>query len=252
MKQVTFHDVHLLSNVVEENELYRQYNYLEMPVSYDSNFIEFKKLPTLPEFEKAIAYLREFHKKNGQKHVKFTFPAGEKLTADLFFYLIGQNFNMGLVELYAIEPKNFPDVETDPDIDIEVVNEDNLKTYLNLQYRHDLSYGKEFANQKVSYHKHHFVEDKVIQMLAFYKGEAAGSVDVILGSKTAEIDRLAVDDAFQRRGIGSRLQKRVMDLFPERTVILVADGEDSPREMYQKQNYQYMGYRHEVQKIFET
>lgn len=252
MKQVTFNDVYVLSNVVKENELYRQYHYPEMPVRYDSNFIEFKQLPTLPEFEKAMAYLREFHKKNGQKHVKFTFPAGEKLTADLFFYLIGQNFNMGIIELYAIEPNMFPDVEAEPDIEIEIVNADNFKTYLNLQYRQDLSYGKEFADQKVSYHKRHFADEKVIQMLAFYKGAAAGSVDVILRPKTAEIDGLAVDEAFQRRGIGSRLQKRVMDLFPERTVILVADGEDTPREMYQKQNYQYMEYRHEVQKTFET
>lgn len=252
MKRVTFRDVYLLSDVVKENELYRQYHYPKMPARYDSNFIEFKQLPTLSDFEEAVAYLKEFQKQNGQKHVKFVFPAGEKLTADLFFYLIGQDFNMGIMELYAIDPNDFPDVEADPDIDIQVVTEDNFETYLHLQYQHDLPYGKDFADQKVMYHKRHFADDKVTQMLAFYKGAVAGSVDVILDTGTAEIDGLAVGETFQRKGIGSRLQKQVMELFPDRTVILVADGEDSPREMYKKQNYQYIDYRHEVQRIFES
>jgi hypothetical protein len=34
-------------------------------------------------------------------------------------------------------------------------------------------------------------------------------------------------------------------------VILVADGEDTPRLMYQKQNYHCLGFRYEVQKVYE-
>lgn len=42
-----------------------------------------------------------------------------------------------------------------------------------------------------------------------------------------------------------------MESFPEKTVILVADGEDTPREMYKKQNYQYHGFRYETQKVYQ-
>lgn len=41
-----------------------------------------------------------------------------------------------------------------------------------------------------------------------------------------------------------------MDSFPKRVVVLVADGEDTPKEMYKKQNYQYYGLKYEAQKIY--
>lgn len=41
-----------------------------------------------------------------------------------------------------------------------------------------------------------------------------------------------------------------MNQFFDKTVILVADGEDTPREMYRKQHYQYLGFKYVVMKIF--
>lgn len=252
MEQISFEDIYLLGQVVRETELYRHYHYPEMLARYDSNFIEFKRMPNLEEFKESVNYLREFHQKNGQKHIKFVFPENEKLTADIFFHLIGEDFNMGVMELYAIEPGDFPRVEDSLDIEVQEVTEENLETYLNLQYDQDLKFGSEFAYQKVEQHKQHFQQDNILQVLATYKGTAVGSVDIIEKENTAEIDGLAVEESHQRKGIGSRLQKFVMDRFPDKIIILVADGEDSPREMYKKQNYQYMGFRHEVQKIYQT
>ncbi|WP_264196134.1 hypothetical protein [Metabacillus niabensis] len=42
-----------------------------------------------------------------------------------------------------------------------------------------------------------------------------------------------------------------MESFPEKIVILVADGEDAPREMYKKQNYNYHGFIYETQKVYQ-
>ncbi|MHA6260051.1 GNAT family N-acetyltransferase [Sporosarcina sp. CAU 1771] len=80
-------------------------------------------------------------------------------------------------------------------------------------------------------------------------GSPAGCVEVIIADETVEIDDLTVDESFRNKGIGSRLQKFVMESFPNRVVLLVADGEDTPREMYKKQNYNYYGFKYEVQKI---
>ena len=88
-----------------------------------------------------------------------------------------------------------------------------------------------------------------MQIMAYYQGLPAGAVDVIIAEETAEIDGLSVKEAFQKKGIGSRLQRFVMDTFADKTIILVADGEDTPREMYQKQNYQYLGFQYEIQKV---
>ncbi|WP_373894063.1 GNAT family N-acetyltransferase [Virgibacillus sp. CBA3643] len=250
MKQVTFDDIYILGNIVTENDLYRHYHYPEMLIRYDSNFIEFKKQPSLTELKEAEKYLREFHLRYGQKHVKFCFPANSRIEGELEDYLNKSGYENGFLELYAIHPDQFSAVEDQPDIDIQVVTDDNFETYLSLQYQQDLAFGSEFAEAKIDLAKRQFKEEaRIIRVLAFYKGTPAGYVDVITTDKTAEIDNLTVDEAFQKKGIGSRLQKFVMDNYPDKAVILVADGEDTVREMYRKQNYQYLGFQNEVQKI---
>lgn len=250
MKQITFDDLYKEGEVVTENRLYRHFHHSEMLFRHDSNYIEFKQLPVLSEFEEAVEYLKEYHREKGQNHVRFVFPADEKLTADLFFDLISKDFNMGIVELYAIEPKDFPDIKENPDIVVRPFTEGDLDMYLSFQFRQDLAYGREFAEQKTEQYKRRFDQDNILQLLAYYKGEIAGSLELIIMDEMAEIDGLAVDASFQRKGIGSHLQKFVMEKYPEKVIILAADGEDSPREMYKKQNYQYIGFRHEVQKIY--
>ncbi|MCM3409721.1 GNAT family N-acetyltransferase [Metabacillus litoralis] len=251
MEKVSFEDIYTLGKIVAENDLYRHFHYPEMLVRYDSNFIEFKKLPTLPEFKPVEKYLREYHQKNGQKHVKFYFPANQKPTTELNAYLTDEGYEIGFIELFAILPKDFPALTNNPDIQIEAVTEKNVELYLALQYKHDLEYGSEFAKQKKDLIKRQFKEPHILQVLAYYKGNPAGYVDIIISSETAEIDNLAVEEEFRNKGIASRLQKFVMERFPEKTVILIADGEDTPREMYKKQNYQYCGFKYEAQKVYQ-
>lgn len=251
MKKITFEDIYTLGKIVAENAQYRHYHYPKMLTRYSSNFIEFKTLPSLAEFKEAEDYLREYHLKKGQKHVKFYFPENIKTTGELVVYLNDMGYEIGFLELYAIQPKHFPPVKNNPYIDIQVVTDKNLEVLLNLQYQDDLKYGSEYVKQKAEHIKRQFEDQNTQQILAFYKGSPAGYVDVIISSETAEIDNLTVDKLFQNKGIGSRLQKFVMELFPEKIIILVADGEDTPREMYKKQNYQYHGIKYEAQKIYK-
>jgi GNAT superfamily N-acetyltransferase len=251
MNQLTFENIYTLGHVVYENDLYIHFHYPEMLIRYDSNFSDFRRLPSISEFIEAANYLREFHLKHGQKHVKFTFPANVKLTDDLIKYMNESGYSIGFLELYAIQPDQFPQVSDNTDIEIQVVTDENFEAFLKLQYQQDLEFGREFAEQKVDQHRRNFQDPSFVQLLALYKGTPAGSVDVILTDETAEIDGLVVDESFQKRGIGSRLQKFVMNQFPSKTIILVADGEDTPREMYRKQNYEYLGFKYNAQKVYE-
>ena len=213
--------------------------------------LNLKILPSLTEFKEVENYLRDYHLKKGQKHVKFYFPANIKPTGELLAYMTDMGYEIGFLELYAIQPKHFPAVRNNLDIDIQIVTDKNLEVLLNLQYQYDLNYGSEFANQKADLIKRQFNDRNIQQILAFYKGSPAGYVDIIISNKTAEIDNLTIDKPFQNKGIGSKLQKFVMELFPEKIVILVADGEDTPREMYKKQNYQYHEFKYEAQRIYQ-
>ena len=98
MKQISFTDTYTLGETVLENEHYRHYHYPEMLVRYDSNFIEFKQVPTLQDFKQAEEYLRAFHEENNQKHLKFFFPAHFKPAGELKAYLKEIGYDIDLLE----------------------------------------------------------------------------------------------------------------------------------------------------------
>ncbi|MEW9677117.1 GNAT family N-acetyltransferase [Lentibacillus sp. L22] len=250
MTKITFQNIQTIGHVIHETDQYRQFHYPEMLIRYDSNFIDFKSMPSLTTFMETEKYLRDFHLQHGQHHVKFTFPENEKLSEELRNYFCKLNYDVGFLELYAIQPSQFPSIADNPDIQVYQVRGNHVQEFLALRYRQDLQFGKEFADQRVNLTRRQLEDPAIIQLIAYYQGVPAGSVDVIIADDTVEIDGLHVGESFQRKGIGSRLQQYVMQTFPDKTVILVADGEDTPKEMYRKQHYNYLGFQYEVQKIF--
>ncbi|WP_343271583.1 GNAT family N-acetyltransferase [Lentibacillus songyuanensis] len=250
MSKVTFQNIQTIGHLIHETKLYQQFHYPEMLVRYDSNFIKLKQMPSLPAFMEAETYLRDFHLQHGQHHVKFIFPENEKPEEALMNHFRKQDYELGFLELYAIQPNQFPMVAANPDIHVYPVEGKHVKEFLALRYEQDLQFGQEFADQRVRLTRRQLNDPAMMQLIAYYQGVPAGSVDVIIADETVEIDGLDVKESFQRKGIGSRLQQFIMHTFPSKTVILVADGEDTPREMYQRQHYRYLGFQYEVQKIF--
>ncbi|WP_228551111.1 DUF5613 domain-containing protein [Sporosarcina cascadiensis] len=177
MKKITFANIYTLGNIVTETNQYRHVHYPKMLSRYDSNFIAFKDLPSIEDFEDKEEFLRTFHVSKGQNHVKFCFPESVELPYELNTYLQGKGYDIGFLELYAIQPSHFPSVTMNSGIDIQAVTEDNLEIFLDLQYLSDVQYGEEFAKQKTDLLKRQFSEPNIHQVLAFYKGKPAGSVD---------------------------------------------------------------------------
>ncbi|MDG5788059.1 GNAT family N-acetyltransferase [Evansella sp. AB-P1] len=250
MDTISFHDINKLGNIVEETELYRQFHFQKMLIMYDSNYLEFKRMPSLLEFKEKENYLKSYHQKYKQNHLKFHFPENEKLSEELKNYLANSPYDIGFNELYTILPSQFPYVDSNGKIDIQVVTNRNLQAFLDLNYKHDSEYGKQYAIEKGELLKEQFHDSKHLQLVANYEGISVGYVHIIISDGIVEIDNLHVDQPYQKKGIGSQLQKAVMDTFPDKRVILIADGEDTPKEMYRKQNYQYMGYQYEALKTY--
>lgn len=129
-----------------------------------------------------------------------------------------------------IRPSQFPKIKDHPEIEVQVVTDTNLEDFLS-QYQQDIQFGVAFAEQKIGLYKTFLADPSMVQLLAFYKGIPVGSVHLILSDDTVEIDEFSVKPVYQRKGIGSRIQKYVMDHYSERTIILVAEVSDTPREM---------------------
>jgi len=251
MNNITFKNIHHFGDVICETDLYELIHFSDMLLFYDANFLRFKRMPTIQEFKDAEKFLRDFHLSHGQKHVKFTLPENEK--PDDFFtnFLIENGYQVGYLELFGIEPSQFPDITPNPNIHITKVTKETLSEYLNFQYNMDKEFGEDFASDKQKIHKQIFESNHFDQIVSYYNGEIVGSLTVIIGHSTAEIDGFSVSESYQRKGIGSLMQKYVMELYHDKTIILVADGQDTPRNMYLKQNYQLYGVRYDITKVYE-
>lgn len=251
METITFEKINHYGIKVFENDLYNHIHNPEMLLMYDCNFLQFKKNPTLLDFTKAEDYLREFHLKHDQHHLKFYFPENATILPEVREYLSQCNYHDSRLELYYIQPKRFPKINGNPEISVQSVTEENLDTFLKFQYELDFKYGLGYAEQRQAQHRRNFYSDSFQQVIAYFRGLPAASVDLIITDDTVEIDGLIVLDAYQKRGIGSMIQRYVMDQFMDKKVILVASGDDTPREMYIKQNYKYVSYKYEVMKVNE-
>ena len=248
MNPVTFKDIYNAGVVASSSDTYIHFHLPDMPLYYDSNYIAFKKMPTVSEFQKAEHALKIYHTARDQHHLKFTFPQDEPISKEVNAYLNRHDYDTGFLELYALNPQDFPDVSLSSAIQVSPVTASNLEDFLHLQRIIDEQFGKAFAAQKQLQHKRNFSDPDFVQLVAYFDGELAGSVDLIVNERTVEIDGLHVLEQMRHKGIGSQLQRWVMDQYPDKLVILVADGEDTPKEMYQRQNYKFIGYQYETVK----
>lgn len=250
MKTITFEQINRDGNVIADDALYRQYHTVDMLSRYDSNLIEFKRMPSLPEFKETEQKLHTLHRQHGQNHLKFKFPQDEKISDDIAAYLKSQGYSIGFLELYTIEPSHFS-TGKNPAVEVRIVTEEDLADALQLNYQEDLQYGINFAQEKQGHLQRIFALEDRYFIMAYVDGVPAGFLHVIEQPAMAEIDNFFVPEAVQRKGIGSQMQQFVMEHFADKTIILVADGEDTARDMYRRQNYKYKGFQYEALKVEE-
>lgn len=80
--------------------------------------------------------------------------------------------------------------------------------------------------------------------LCYFKGDPVGNCDLFLHGGVAKIEDFAVLPSFQRLGIGTTILKAMIDIALSNSVsliYLVADEEDTPREMYCKLGFEKVG-----------
>ena len=246
MHSITFKTIYNSGMFYAETELYTQYHLPEYPLYYDSNFTAFKKMPTVTDFQQAEQAQRFVHQAHNQHHLKFTFPENQQPSKELTSYLNRTGYDIGFLELYAVRPTHFPEVRSSPSIHVLPVTEQNFEDFLHMQLAVDSQYGKAFAEQKTKQHRANFERPNWLQLIAIVDGELVGSVDCIISAHTVEIDGLHVLESMRHKGVGSQIQGYIMKRFSDRLIVLVADGEDTVREMYRRQNYTLLGYQYEV------
>ena len=241
--QLNFQKTKNFSQLIEDNELFSQFSMIEYPYYYDLNFIQLHFNPTMEEFNLLETILKDYQLAEGQNHLKFYWPENTGLFVDVLEYLSSEEYELGKLELLHLSPNQFTLTTSNPNVSIEQVTLDTLDAFITLNQQADLEYGEAFALNKRNFYHYQFTLPDVSFWLAFIEDEPVGSLILLSSEQFLEVDNLLTADAWRKQGVASEVLVHVVEMATEqqKEIILLADAEDSPREMYLKQGFEAIG-----------
>ncbi|GGI40929.1 GNAT family N-acetyltransferase [Mammaliicoccus stepanovicii] len=247
---VEFKDIVTDGDILINTDRYIHYQTLTKRIQYDSNKLVYKVMPDLAAFKEDEAYLNAIHRKHNQPFLKFVFPENCPLEDDLKSYLSIQGYEYSWLELYINDELDFK-IKENTSIQVMETNEDNLVDYLNLSYEFDKQYGTDYAELKIEVNKAQFESESPVQVISYYNGNPSGILLIWPEEDYVELDAFSVRENLRRLGIGTKMQDYVAKYAGNRPIVLVAEGEDTAKDMYKNQGYKYSGYRYEALKEFK-
>lgn len=219
----------------------------EEPLVFDVNKWAYKQMPTIKTWKKDMLKQFQLHKRQGSNHLAFTFPENESLEQKWMDELKSEHFELGIMELYAIESTNIKQ-RYHEHIEVSFVHSGILEDYIEIYKQFAEPYGKAYAEESIKMIRSQFNDDQKSRLIAYDRGVPVGILDLILTDKTAEIDGFGVLERYQNKGIGSIMQSFVANVAGPRPIILIADGEDSAKHMYIKQGYIFISFCYQILK----
>ncbi|MFO8068460.1 MAG: GNAT family N-acetyltransferase [Alkalibacterium sp.] len=250
---VTFEAVATHSTLIDENDFFSHYYDSEAKSRYDSNFFQLKYSPTKTEFELIETMHWIFSEDNNLTHVKFYWPENQGIHPDTLDYLNQEEYGLEKLELYSIHPAAFNITAKNPDISIQVVTYENLDAFKAINYMEDKIISTAFAEAKQPFYDKLFQDESITFLLAYYQGKAAGSCIMVESTEGLELDDLFTLKEYRLKGVAKALLDYIIKqaASKQKIVFLVADAEDSPKEMYIKSGFSYEGFRIGAQKAIK-
>lgn len=249
MEKISFELINHYGQVVKETNAYAFFQLAEVKDRYDSNFMRLKQMPSCKQFEGFVEELKGLASVYGNPHGKLVLPENCKPVEALEVKAKELGFDWSFLELYTVEPTEFltnNSAKCDLDIEVKWIPEELVEAYGQMHFEESVQWGEAYATAIRAYKKGLIEKADIRIAVAVLDGELVGSTDVIMLAGYAEIDKFFVKHKFQKRGIGTVIQQFVMQEAEAagRSVILVADGEDTPSEMYLKQGYAFVAFQY--------
>lgn len=235
------------SSIVDENEFFIQYFSEINSWRYDSNFFLLKFQPYLQEFKLIEEMQYVSHHQYQMDFLRFFWPMNTPLTNEIMNYFDKNNYQLEYLKLYQIDPNQFKGKTNDTGIIFETVTSTaSLKDFKLFNFPKDKEESVEFAHFKSQFYNRLFEDERYTFVIARQDRQVVGSLIAIENEngKTIEIDDVYTHEDCRHQQVASGLQQVVMEqaIQVDKQVILVADGEDTVYEMYEKQGYEYIGY----------
>lgn len=245
MTHGSINDIYIDGNIVENHKRYTRFLTPRQPLKFDANKWVYHEMPDVLTFKADMMLQQKHHRAQESYHLNFDFPEDTPLSQDMLRFLRASGFELGCIEMYAIEGDILQKL-TDEPIDLKKVTHQTVQDYMNIFNIMGEPYGEDYLKEAGN----HIIEqvklgtNKLDYYVAYDEGAPVGILNLISTCHTLEIDGFAVKPEQQRRGIGTRMQAQVGKFANQRLVILVADAEDTVKDMYVKQGYTYLHFRY--------
>ncbi|AJP23423.1 TPA: GNAT family N-acetyltransferase [Staphylococcus aureus] len=251
MATISMSNIYSGGTIFQNNDDQLIYLTPSFPQRYTSNTWIYKKTPTQEQWLKDLERQHQLHTNQGSNHYAFSFPENEQLDNHWMTMFKDMNFELGIMELYAIESDALANLPRNSDVEIAIVDESHLDAYLKVAYQFSLPFGKDYADAHEEMVREHYQKDVIKRLVAYLNDEPIGVVDVIESENYIEIDGFGVLEQFRHQGIGSTIQSLIGEYAISKNhkpIILVADGEDTAKDMYAKQGYVYQSFCYQILK----
>ena len=188
-----------------------------LPDKYDHNSFEYYGQPTNEEFQMALNYQREL----GANFIKFE---GDEPLADSFGLQAGITVTMVLTDSNIKWKANDALIFKTPSID--ELQELEVKHYGSV-------YGEDFCRRNIAR-----LYDKLEYHGAYLGNKLVGACHSYTADGITCIDGLLVDDNHRKQYVATSLISHIREKYPNTSMMLHADIDDTPKDMYLKMGFE--------------
>ena len=261
MQAFTFDNMFTLADTYDETELYYFIGNRKVPSMYSNNKIVLDFVPTAEELDILEDNFLDYAYDLNLAYYSFVLPMNQPLAPDLFASIGEVGYEISLTKLMVLDPADFKATtkakdtygdrlvlkEVDPSIEQDYID-------FNQVFDKAIDDSGQFAAQKLNYYPWFLAENNTTALAVYIDNKLVAITDIIRLAHAYEIDNFQVLDDYQRQGIGSLIQQWVCDkaLAEGKMVILSADADDTPYDMYVKQGYQDQGMQISLNRKIEA
>lgn len=246
----TFNDIENYSEIVEENDFFIQFSNPNIPNHYDANYLLLKFSPSVEEFKLIEQMHKDYQHSIQQNHLKFNWPENVGLHPHLLSYFNENKYKIGIQNLYWATKSSFHVKAIHPALSIQKVTKENFTDFLTINLEEDQLYGETFLKQQKRMYTYQFPLKKTDFIIAYLNNQPVGSLILVHSKNYIEIDHVLTKSEFRGKRVATTLLNDVINNFMQdkEFVILVADAEDTPKNMYEKMGFQTNAYQITAQK----
>ncbi|MFW3364206.1 GNAT family N-acetyltransferase [Aerococcus viridans] len=261
MQAFTFDNMFTLADTYDETELYYFIGNRKVPSMYSNNKIVLDFVPTAEELDILEDNFLDYAYDLNLAYYSFVLPMNQPLAPDLFTSISEVGYEISLTKLMVLDPADFKATTKAKDtygdrLVLKEVDSSIEQDYFNFNQVFDkaIDDSGQFAAQKLNYYPWFLAENNTTALAVYIDDKLVAITDIIRLAHAYEIDNFQVLDNYQRQGIGSMIQQWVCDkaLAEGKMVVLEADADDTPYDMYVKQGYQDQGMQISLNRKIEA